>query len=106
VRDPSFHVRAQLISVSTVNVGIVIIAVVSMLVSFCGYKVLHHLERWAWIPIIFSFIMLTAFGGRHLSASMDFPASDATPGLVLSFASIIVGFSSESKRARHLPRRY
>lgn len=31
----------------SVNVGIVIIAVVSMVISFCGYKVLHAAERWA-----------------------------------------------------------
>lgn len=31
----------------SVTVGIVLIAVVSMVVSFLGYRVLHALERWA-----------------------------------------------------------
>lgn len=31
----------------SVNAGICIVASVSMLVSFCGYRVLHAMERWA-----------------------------------------------------------
>lgn len=31
----------------SVTVGIVIIAIVSMLISFAGYKTLHLLEKWA-----------------------------------------------------------
>jgi len=31
----------------SVNAGIVIVAIVSMFISFCGYRVLHMIERWA-----------------------------------------------------------
>lgn len=84
-----------------------------MIVSFFGYKVLHALERWACafsslrvltassrlvlsgIPVIFSFIMLCAFGGRHLGSANAFVNIPATAATVLSFASIVVGFSSK-----------
>jgi hypothetical protein len=74
--------------------GIVIVAVVSMGISFCGYKVLHHVERWAWLPVILSFILLAGFGSRHLGAATSFASeAPATAANVLSFLSIIVGFT-------------
>ncbi|BGP08513.1 hypothetical protein JCM10049v2_004360 [Rhodotorula toruloides] len=74
--------------------GIVIVAVVSMFISFCGYRVLHAVERWAWLPVILAFILLTGFGGRHLGSATSF-AKDvpATAANVLSFISIVVGFT-------------
>ncbi|KAK4698285.1 hypothetical protein P7C70_g7995, partial [Phenoliferia sp. Uapishka_3] len=77
----------------SVSVGIVLIAVLSLVVSFCGYRVLHTLERWAWIPLVFSFVMLAGFGGRHLGSALAFEASPATAGSVLTFISIILGFT-------------
>lgn len=96
--------------------GIVIVAVISMFVSFCGYRVLHLVERWLCtsrhvaslysrsantprispgLPIMISFVLLAGFGGRHLGAATSF-ASDipATAANVLSFVSIVVGFTS------------
>ncbi|POY75118.1 hypothetical protein BMF94_1748 [Rhodotorula taiwanensis] len=78
----------------SVNAGIVIVAIVSMLVSFCGYRVLHVMERWAWIPVTLAFILLAGFGARHLGSAPSFAAGEpATAGMVLSFVSIIVGFT-------------
>ncbi|KAG0664655.1 hypothetical protein C6P46_001251 [Rhodotorula mucilaginosa] len=78
----------------SVNAGIVIVAVISMLVSFCGYKVLHTMERWAWMPVLLAFILLAGFGARHLGSAPSFAASEpATAGAVFSFISIIVGFT-------------
>ena len=78
----------------SVNAGIVIVAVISMLVSFCGYKVLHTMERWAWMPVLLAFICLAGFGARHLGSAPSFAASEpATAGAVLSFISIVVGFT-------------
>ncbi|GAA5874386.1 hypothetical protein JCM16303_005836 [Sporobolomyces ruberrimus] len=73
--------------------GIVIVAVVSMIISFFGYRVLHACERWAWIPICISFILLAGFGGRHLGAAASFNVGQSTVGGVLSFISIVVGFT-------------
>ncbi|GAA6062767.1 hypothetical protein JCM10212_006880 [Sporobolomyces blumeae] len=73
--------------------GIVIVAVVSMAISFFGYRVLHACERWAWIPICISFVLLAGFGGRHLGAATSYAVGESTAGGVLSFISIVVGFT-------------
>ncbi|GAA5967699.1 hypothetical protein JCM11641_005739 [Rhodosporidiobolus odoratus] len=76
------------------NAGIVIVAVVSMVISFCGYRVLHAVERWAWLPVVFSFILLAGFGGRHLGAATSFAVDEpASAANVLTFLSIVVGFT-------------
>ncbi|KAM0791611.1 hypothetical protein ACM66B_006053 [Microbotryomycetes sp. NB124-2] len=77
----------------SVSVGIVIIAVISLVISFCGYRVMHACEKWAWIPVIFSFVLLAGFGGRHLDAAPSFQPGPASAGAILSWASLIVGFS-------------
>ncbi|KZT10370.1 NCS cytosine-purine permease [Laetiporus sulphureus 93-53] len=72
------------------SVGIVIIAVVSLLISFGGYKLLAWYERLAWIPVLVSYVVALGLGGKHLSNPA--PAEPATASTVLSFASIIAGF--------------
>ncbi|GAA5929241.1 hypothetical protein JCM1841_004753 [Sporobolomyces salmonicolor] len=77
----------------SLTVGIVIVAVVSLGISFCGYKVMHAVERWAWLPVCLAFVLLAGFGGRHLTAAASYDAGQATAGGVLSFISIVVGFT-------------
>ncbi|GAA5999823.1 hypothetical protein JCM10207_005927 [Rhodosporidiobolus poonsookiae] len=78
----------------SVNAGIVIVAVISMVISFCGYRILHAFERWAWLPVVLAFILLIGFGGRHLGAATSFATdTPATAANVLSFISIVVGFT-------------
>ena len=91
------------------SVGIVIIAVASLLVcpppkfphthksllflaqiSFCGYKVLNWYERLAWIPVFIIFIIILGVGGKHLTNPP--PAEPATATTILSFASTVAGF--------------
>ncbi|RDB27544.1 Purine-cytosine permease fcyB [Hypsizygus marmoreus] len=72
------------------TVGIVIIAVVSLLVSFCGYKILNWYERVAWIPVVISFVVALGVGGKHLSSPP--PETPATPVAILTFASTLAGF--------------
>lgn len=99
--------------------GIVIVAVVSMVISFFGYRVLHACERWACefffflsffplrsrssaqfsrsilagIPVCLAFVLLAGFGGRHLGAAASFNVGQSTKGGILSFISIVVGFT-------------
>ncbi|TFK41715.1 cytosine-purine permease [Crucibulum laeve] len=73
------------------SVGIVVIAVISLLVSFCGYKVLNWYERVAWIPVLITFIIALGVGGKHFTSPP--PAEPATAGAILSFASTLAGFS-------------
>ncbi|KAF8726540.1 hypothetical protein AX14_007745 [Amanita brunnescens Koide BX004] len=73
------------------SVGIVIIAIISLLVSFCGMKVLVWYERIAWIPVLISFLVALGVGGKHLSSPE--PLQPATAAAVLNFGSTIAGFS-------------
>ncbi|KNZ73582.1 Purine-cytosine permease FCY2 [Termitomyces sp. J132] len=71
------------------SVGIVIIVIIALLVSFCGYKVLNWYERIAWMPVVLSFVVALGVGGKHLSNP---PAEPATARAVLNFASSLAGF--------------
>ncbi|KAF8231030.1 hypothetical protein L208DRAFT_1437901 [Tricholoma matsutake] len=69
--------------------GIVIIGVLSLVVTFFGYKVLHWYESAAWIPNVVTFIVLLGVGGKHLHPS-SFPSYPVpTASMVLSFASFV-----------------
>ncbi|KAL6303234.1 NCS cytosine-purine permease [Sparassis latifolia] len=72
------------------SVGIVVIAVVSLLISFCGYKVINWYERLAWLPVLISYVVALGLGGKHLSNPPS--AAPATAPTILSFASTIAGF--------------
>ena len=77
---------------TTINatVGIVIIALLALLISFCGFKVLHLYERFAWIPALIAIIIATGCGGKQLSAQVNAPA--ATAPLVLSFGGLVASY--------------
>lgn len=72
------------------TVGIVIIAVISLLVSFCGMKVLTWYERLAWIPVLVVYVVALGLGGKHLGNPP--PAEPATASSILTFASTVAGF--------------
>ncbi|KAF5344051.1 hypothetical protein D9757_013888 [Collybiopsis confluens] len=46
--------------------GIVIIVIISFVLSFCGYKVLHWYDTYIWIPSVVIFIALFGVGGKQL----------------------------------------
>ncbi|KAI0044301.1 hypothetical protein FA95DRAFT_1497272 [Auriscalpium vulgare] len=71
------------------TVGIVIIAVISLVVSFMGYRILHLYESFAWFPNFVAFITMLGAGAKHV---VNLPTPPPTPSAVLSFASIV--FSS------------
>ncbi|EIW55605.1 cytosine-purine permease [Trametes versicolor FP-101664 SS1] len=72
------------------SVGIVVITLISLFVSFCGYRVLNWYERLAWLPVLVVYLVALGVGGKHLSNPP--PAEPATAAAVLSFASTIAGF--------------
>ncbi|RYC59052.1 hypothetical protein CHU98_g7170 [Xylaria longipes] len=74
----------------TPAVGIVIIGVLSLLISFWGYNVLHNYERFAWIPALIAIIITTGCGGSHLSEQV--PTGAATVGGVFSFGMSIASY--------------
>ncbi|KAL4253400.1 purine-cytosine permease (2.A.39) family protein [Abortiporus biennis] len=71
------------------SVGIVIIGLISLVVVFCGYRVLHWYETIAWIPNVIAFIVMISVGGKHLIAA---PLSNPTPvpaSALLTFGSTL-----------------
>ncbi|KAF9236040.1 permease for cytosine/purines, uracil, thiamine, allantoin-domain-containing protein [Melanogaster broomeanus] len=72
------------------TVGIVIIALLSLFISFMGYKVLNWYERVAWFPVLIAFLVALGVGGKNLFNAQ--PAEPATADTILSFASVIAGF--------------
>jgi NCS1 nucleoside transporter family len=72
------------------DVGIVIVSIISLFISFCGYRVLNIYERYAWIPSLIVFVIMLGVSGRHLTAHSDLPP--ATARQILSFGSTITGF--------------
>ncbi|KAI9568089.1 permease for cytosine/purines, uracil, thiamine, allantoin-domain-containing protein [Boletus coccyginus] len=74
------------------TVGIVLIGVLSMIISFMGYKVLNWYERLAWPPVLLAFLVALGVGGKNLYNANVPPAVPATASAVLSFAATIAGF--------------
>ncbi|KIY48780.1 purine-cytosine permease FCY22 [Fistulina hepatica ATCC 64428] len=72
------------------NVGIIIICIITLLVSFCGYRVLHQYELYAWIPIFICIIVALGTGGKHLHQQAPGTYHDAPT--ILSFGGLIAGF--------------
>ncbi|KAJ3572234.1 hypothetical protein NP233_g3212 [Leucocoprinus birnbaumii] len=72
------------------TVGIVVIGIVGLLVSFCGHSVLNWYERVAWFPILITFVIALGVAGKNLGEG-DF--GPATARDVLSFASTLAGFT-------------
>jgi NCS1 nucleoside transporter family len=72
------------------TVGVVIMAILAMLVCFCGFNVLHTYERYAWIPALIAIIVATGTGGKHLHEQVAVePAAAST---VLSFGALVAGY--------------
>lgn len=66
------------------TLGIVIIGLISMGVTFCGYRVIHWYESAAWIPNVITFIIMLGVGGKHL---VNAPApGPVTAASVITFA--------------------
>ena len=76
----------------TINatVGIVIIALLSLLVSFCGFKILHMYEKYAWVPALLAIIITTGCGGKQLKNQSE--VESATPQQALSFGGLVASF--------------
>ena len=65
---------AQLLRVVSNNslpvfVGIIIIGILSMVVSFVGYKWIHIYERYSWIPVFIAYCILAGLSAKHFTYS-------------------------------------
>ncbi|KAG1815186.1 cytosine-purine permease [Suillus subaureus] len=71
------------------TLGIVIIGIISLMVTFCGYRVIHWYESVAWIPNVIAFITILAVGYPQLRETLSAPVPSATPANIISFASFL-----------------
>ncbi len=70
--------------------GIVIICLLALVISFCGFRVLHVYERWAWIPALIALVIAAGCGGKKLSLQAETTAPTASQ--VLSFGGLVASF--------------
>ncbi|CAM1503593.1 Fc.00g011840.m01.CDS01 [Cosmosporella sp. VM-42] len=75
----------------TPDVGIVIIGLLSLFISFCGFKVLHYYESYAFIPALIAVTIATGCGGSELKKQAA-PAEAPTAGMILSFGMIVASY--------------
>ncbi|KAF4462304.1 Purine-cytosine permease FCY2 [Fusarium albosuccineum] len=75
----------------TPDVGIVIIGLLSLFISFCGFKVLHYYETYAFIPAIIAITIATGCGGSQLMKQAA-PAAPPAANQVLSFGMIVASY--------------
>lgn len=75
------------------TVGIVIIAVISLLVSFSGIKILHLFERWFWAPVLVCFVVLIGIAGTG-PQGLHIPADDPAPNArgILGMGAVVAGY--------------
>lgn len=75
----------------TPDVGIVIIGLLSLFISFCGFKVLHYYETYASIPAVIAIAIATGCGGSDLK-KQAVPETPASASMVLSFGMIVASY--------------
>ncbi len=73
------------------NAGIIIIGVLSLGVSFCGFKVLHVYETYAFILAVITITIAAGCGGSGLTKQAT-PAEPATAANVLNFGMIVASY--------------
>ncbi|KAI0634352.1 permease for cytosine/purines, uracil, thiamine, allantoin-domain-containing protein [Trametes polyzona] len=69
------------------TVGIVIIAFISLLITFCGCRMLHWYQTLIWIPNIVAFIVMLAVGGKQVMSASVLSPTPAPPAMLVSFGS-------------------
>lgn len=74
-------------------VGIVIIALLTLIPSFCGYKIIHTYERFASIIPAIIFFILLGEGSPYFETGPWGGSGSIEAASVLSFGAAIVGFA-------------
>jgi len=68
------------------NLGIIAIGMISLAITFCGYRVIHWYESVSWIPNIITLFVMLVVGGKHL---IIIPGPAASASTLLSYSSIV-----------------
>ncbi|GJN86922.1 hypothetical protein PLIIFM63780_010504 [Purpureocillium lilacinum] len=75
----------------TPNAGIIIIALLSLLVSFAGFKVLHIFETYAFAVALIAITITAGVGGSGLTRQTE-PAESPSARQVLNFGMIVASY--------------
>jgi len=73
-------------------VGVVIIAIITLVIGMFGYKFVHRFEQWAWVPSAVAFFALLGVSAKQLT-SQPMLTGQAEAAAVLSFGGAIFGFA-------------
>ena len=76
------------------QVGILVIAILTTLVSIYGYKQIHGYERYAWIPMAVIFFILVVVAGPKMSIVPTPALNIAEIASFVSFGGAIYGFAT------------
>lgn len=75
--------------------GVLIITLLTLVVTFFGYRVVHTFEKYVWIPNVIIFLIIAIQMGRAHTFDAGHMGSGATQaGSVLSFGATIYGFAT------------
>ncbi|WFD19792.1 hypothetical protein MCAP1_002028 [Malassezia caprae] len=85
------------------TVGIVIVTVLGLAVSFCGIRVLNLIDMWFWVPVLISFAIMAGEAksgpqGLHLDPNEQPPSANSVLSmgcLMAGFYATYAGFSSD-----------
>lgn len=75
--------------------GVLIIAVITIIVSMFGYRVVHLYEKYSWIPnLAVFFVLIARFKISGAFDAGEFSSGTATASGVLTFGGAVFGFAS------------
>lgn len=75
----------------TPNAGVVIIALLGLLISFCGFRVLHYYETYAFIPAVITIAIAAGCGGSDLK-KQAIPEAPPTAQNIVSYGMIVASY--------------
>lgn len=73
-------------------VGVILIAIISLVIALLGYKFVHHFERFSWIVMIILFCIVAGLGAKHFF-NAPWSTGKAEAASVLSFGGAVFGFA-------------
>jgi NCS1 nucleoside transporter family len=73
-------------------VGVILIAMISLLVSLFGYHIIHRYERYSWILMLILFMIVGGLGASSFS-NIPIPTGKVEMASILSFGGAVFGFA-------------
>jgi len=72
--------------------AVVIMAMLTLIPTFVGYRYVHNYERYSWIPMAIIFLIILGLSAKYMD-SQPWPntSTNVTAGAVLSFGASVVG---------------